>query len=67
MKKKLISIVLVLIILTAATASAEIVSIHEEIEEDFINRGVVHNKIVRYTDKGRVDINVLKITLDENN
>ncbi len=67
MKKKLISIILVLIILTTITASAEMISIYKETEEDFINRNIVHNKIVRYTDKGKVDINVLKITLDENN
>src|SRR6056297_122329 len=67
MKKKFISIILVLIILTTITASAEMISIYKETEEDFINRNIVHNKIVRYTDKGKVDINVLKITLDENN
>ncbi len=67
MKKKFISIILVLIILTAVTASAEMISIYEEVEEDYINRGIVHDKIIRYTDKGKVDINVLKITLDKNN
>src|SRR6056297_753627 len=67
MKKKILSIVLTVLVLTTVFAYGDMLTIYEEYEEDYINKGVIHQHYERYTDKGKVTVDVLKITLDENN
>ncbi|MDW7669345.1 MAG: phosphodiester glycosidase family protein [Bacillota bacterium] len=67
MKRKILSIVLTVLVLSTLFAYGDMLTIYEEYEEDYINKGVIHQQYERYTDKGKVTIDVLKIILDENN
>ena len=67
MKKKILSISLAILVLTTVFAYGDMLTIYEEYEEDYINKGIIHQQYERYTDKGKVTINVLKVKLDENN
>jgi hypothetical protein len=67
MMKKVLTIMIITLMITSTFAYGDITTIYEEIEEDYVNKGVFHQTIERYTDKGKVQINILKITLDNYN
>jgi len=67
MKKKILSIILAGLLLSTVFAYGDMLNIYEEYEEDYINKGIIHQHYERYTDKGKVTINILKVKIDKNN
>lgn len=60
-----ILIIMLLFNLFITYSSADFINIYEERESQKLSRGVVHEKILRFTDQGWLNLNVITIDLDD--
>lgn len=67
LKKSFLNLLIFMLIfnICISFSSAEFVNIYEEKSSENISRGVIHEKILRFTDKGWLNLNVLRINLND--